>query len=313
VTRAVVFAYHNVGVRCLDVLRAGGAEVPLVLTHEDDPYETVWFGSVATRARLYGIPVIAPQDPNRVDVVERVRSAAPDIVFSFYYRHLLGPQLLALPPFGAFNIHGSLLPQYRGRAPVNWAILHGERETGATLHEMTTKPDAGRVVDRERVPILPNDVAREVFDKVTVAAEIVLERCLPSLLAGSARLEPQNLALGSYYGKRRPADGAIDPDWPARRIHDLVRAVAPPYPGAFCMIEGRRLRLLGTFDSGRHAAPPSRTILLARDAELHLCGADGGLLLVLQAELDGQPFTAARMRELFGTDSLTLQKVSANT
>ena len=113
----------------------------------------------------------------------RVRSAAPDIVFSFYYRHLLGPRLLALPPFGAFNIHGSLLPQYRGRAPVNWAILNGERETGATLHEMTARPDAGRIVDRERVPILPNDVAREVFDKVTVAAEIVTSR-----MAGTCRL-----------------------------------------------------------------------------------------------------------------------------
>lgn len=312
-TRAVVFAYHNVGVRCLDVLRAGGVRVRLVLTHEDDPDEAIWFESVAARARLYGIPVITPQDPNLTEVVERVRSSAPDIVFSFYYRHLLGPRLLALPRLGAFNIHGSLLPKYRGRAPVNWAILHGAPETGSTLHEMTAKPDAGRIVDRERVPILPNDLAREVFDKVTLAAEIVLERSLPSLLAGTARLEPQNLAAGSYYGRRRPADGAIDPDWPTRRIHDLVRAVAPPFPGAFCTIEGRRLRLLRTFDSGERSTPASRASLLARDAVLQLRGADGGMLLVLQAELDGLPFNADRMRELFGVDSLTLQKISVNT
>ena len=312
-TRAVVFAYHNVGVRCLDVLRAGGAEVPLVLTHEDDPDEAIWFDSVAARARLYGIPVITPRDPNLPEVVERVRSSAPDIVFSFYYRHLLGPRLLVLPRLGAFNIHGSLLPKYRGRAPVNWAVVHGAPETGATLHEMTEKPDAGRIVDRERVPILPNDLAREVFDKVTVAAEIVLERSLPFLLAGTASLEPQDLAAGSYYGRRRPADGAIDPDWPARRIHDLVRAVAPPYPGAFCMIEGRRLKLLRTFDGGERAAPAPPAALLARDAVLQLRGADGGMLLVLQAELDGLPFNAGTMREIFGKDSLTLQKVSANT
>jgi len=131
-TRAVVFGYHNVGVRCLDVLHAGSVEVSLVLTHEDDPGETLWFGSVAERARRYRMPVIAPQDPNRNEVFQRVRAAAPDIIFSFYYRQLLGPQLLALPPLGAFNMHGSLLPHYRGRAPVNWAILHGERETGAT-------------------------------------------------------------------------------------------------------------------------------------------------------------------------------------
>jgi methionyl-tRNA formyltransferase len=178
---------------------------------------------------------------------------------------------------------------------------------------MTEKPDAGRIVDRERVPILPNDLAREVFDKVTVAAEIVLERSLPSLLAGTARLDQQDLAAGSYHGRRRPADGAIDPDWPARRIHDLVRAVAPPYPGAFCLVEGRRLKVLRTFDSGERAAPASRAALLARGTILQLRGADGGLLLVLQAEMDGLPFNADRMRELFGMDSLTLQKVSANT
>ncbi|MGH9577564.1 MAG: formyltransferase family protein, partial [Terriglobales bacterium] len=165
-TRATVFAYHNVGVRCLEVLRAGGVEVRLVVTHKDDPNEKVWFTSVAERARLYGIPVIAPQDPNTAEVIESVRSSAPDILFSFYYRSMLGPGLLALPSLGAYNVHGSLLPKYRGRAPVNWAIVQGERETGATLHEMVVKPDTGRIVDRERVPILPNDTARDVFDKV---------------------------------------------------------------------------------------------------------------------------------------------------
>ena len=107
-------------------------------------------------------------------------------------------------------MHGSLLPKYRGRAPVNWAVLHGERETGATLHYMTGKPDAGDIVAQQAVPILPDDTAREVFDKVTVAAEIVLDRALPALIAGTAPRRPNRLAQGSYFGGRQPEDGAID-------------------------------------------------------------------------------------------------------
>jgi len=308
VTRAVVFAYHSVGVRCLEVLRAGGVDIGVVATHEDDPQETVWFESVATRARLYGIPVITPEDPNRAETVERVRATSPDLLFSFYYRRMLGPDLLGLPRLGAYNLHGSLLPKYRGRAPVNWAILHGERETGATLHEMVAKPDAGRIVDRERVPILPNDTAREVLEKVTVAAEIVLERSLPALRAGTAKLTPQDLAAGSYFGGRRPQDGGIDPAWPARRIHDLVRAVAPPYPGAFLDVRGKRLRLLQTFDSGLPSGPPHQPALLAETGALVLRAADGGRLIVLAAELDGTPLDAARVRATFGPELLLCER-----
>jgi methionyl-tRNA formyltransferase len=307
VTRAAVFAYHNVGVRCLEVLRAGGADVRLVVTHEDDPREEVWFESVAARARLHGIPVIAPQDPNSADCVARVRSSVPEILFSFYYRRMLGRELLAIPRLGAYNMHGSLLPKFRGRSPVNWAILHGERETGATLHEMVAKPDAGRIVDRERVPIQPNDDAREVFDKVTDAAGMVLERSLPALLAGTARLVPQDLAAGSYFGGRRPEDGAIDPAWPAQRIHNLVRAVAPPYPGAFCLLAGIKLRLLRTFNAAERSDIVGRPALLARGSELHLRCADGGMLRVLAAELDGIAFNADAMRQRFGAESVPLQ------
>ena len=123
---------------------------------------------------------------------------------------MLKPALLALPQRGALNMHGSLLPRYRGRAPVNWAVLHGERSTGATLHYMAEKPDAGDIVAQTAVPILPDDTAREVFDKVTVAAEMTLDAVLPALLAGTAPRRPQDLGEGSYFGGRGPDDGIID-------------------------------------------------------------------------------------------------------
>ena len=150
-TRAVVFAYHDVGVRCLGVLLEAGIDVALVVSHRDDPGENIFFGSVANLAANRGIECVFPDDPNVPEIVDKVRSVGADLLFSFYYRRMLSPQLLACAKRGAFNMHGSLLPRYRGRAPVNWAVLQGERETGATLHEMVVKPDAGRIVDQEPV------------------------------------------------------------------------------------------------------------------------------------------------------------------
>jgi methionyl-tRNA formyltransferase len=232
--RAVVFAYHNVGVRCLQVLLARGVEVVLVVSHADNPSETIWFGSVAETAAEYGIPVILPDDSKDPALFAAVEAARPDFIFSFYYRHMLPLALLQQAPRGAYNMHGSLLPRYRGRVPVNWAVLHGEIETGATLHEMAAKPDAGALLGQTMVPILPDDTAHQVFEKVTVAAEQTLWRVLPALLAGHAERLPNDLTQGSYFGGRKPEDGRIDWHQPAQQIYNLIRAVAPPYPGAFC-------------------------------------------------------------------------------
>jgi methionyl-tRNA formyltransferase len=239
--KAVVFAYSNVGDRCLRVLRARGVEVALVATHRDQPGETLWFRRVADTADELGLPWIHADDPKASDLAAAVQAAQPDLIFSFYYRSMIPPSILALARRGAYNMHGSLLPQFRGRAPTNWAVLMGATETGATLHEMVAKPDAGAIVDQQAVPILPDDTAAQVFDKVTVAAEQVLWRSLPAILAGRAPRLPNDIAGGSYYGGRKPEDGRIDWSQPAQRVYDLVRAVAPPYPGAFTDVGGRRL------------------------------------------------------------------------
>jgi methionyl-tRNA formyltransferase len=286
VTTAVVFAYHNVGVRCLSVLLARGVDVRLVVTHADNPGENIWFGSVAALARERGIPVIAPDDPNAPEVVARIAALAPDFLFSFYYRQMLKAPLLAIPRQGALNMHGSLLPKYRGRVPVNWAIIHGERETGATLHYMTVKPDNGDIVAQERVPIGPDETAAEVFDKVTDAAAAALERVLPALIAETAPRVAQDLSQGGYFGGRKPEDGRIDWSQPARRIHDLVRAVAPPYPGAFTDLGGHRLTVLRTRvvdDAARNADGPR--LRIAGDRLLAECAI--GTLELAEFALDG--------------------------
>ncbi|MFO1412587.1 MAG: formyltransferase [Burkholderiales bacterium] len=304
-TTAVVFAYHNVGVRCLKVLLAHGVRVPLVVTHEDDPDETHWFASVRATADEYGIAAITPRDPNDPAVVARIAALAPDFLFSFYYRQMLKAPLLALPPAGALNMHGSLLPRYRGRAPVNWAVLHGERETGASLHYMVAKPDAGDLVGQMAVPILPDDTAREVFDKVTLAAEITLDRAVPLLVAGTAPRVPLDLAAGTYYGGRKPEDGRIDWTQDAQRIHDLVRAVAPPYPGATTTLAGRPARLLRTQVLAAGGPPAAPSLAVADGALVAACGG-GGRLRVLDLEVDGAPLPAARFAAVFGAPRVAL-------
>ena len=304
-TRAVVFAYHDVGVRCLSVLIDAGVDVALVVTHSDAPGDTLWFDSVAQLAARYDIPAVTPGDPNMPEFAQTIRALAPDFLFSFYYKLMLKAPVLALPKRGALNMHGSLLPHYRGRVPVNWAIIHGERETGATLHYMTEKPDAGPVVDQQAVPILRDDTAAEVMRKITCAAEVTLHRALPKLIAGTAAATPQDLAQGGYFGARRPEHGRIDWSQPAQAIHNLIRAVAPPYPGAYTTLLGKPARLLRSRMVGTQpiASPPA---LLCDGQAFHVVCGDGGTLRILDLELDGQAIAPADFVQQYGRHPVPL-------
>ena len=236
----VVFAYHDVGVECLDALVSRGSRVLAVFTHRDNPEEKIWFRSVAQLARQHGIPVHTPDSVNTPEWISRLREMKPDIIFSFYYRNLICQEILDIPRLGAFNLHGSLLPKYRGRVPINWAVLNGEIRTGATLHHMVKRPDAGDIVDQEAVSIGPRDTAQDVFVKVTAAARQVLERSLDPIKQSRAPHRPQDDSQASYFGGRKPDDGRIDWHADAQRIFNLIRSVTHPYPGAFTDVEGRR-------------------------------------------------------------------------
>ena len=239
--RAVVFAYHDVGVHCIKALLNAGIQIDLVVTHQDDPNENVWFGSVAQLCQEKHLPFITPNANELVAITPKITALAPDYIFSFYYRYMIPAPILACARIAALNMHGSLLPKYRGRAPVNWAILHGETQTGATLHVMEVKPDAGDIVGQAQVMIGPDETATDVFEKVTQAAVAVINEVLPHLIKGNVPRKPNDLSKGSYFGGRKPADGQIHWDQTAKQVHDLVRAVAPPYPGAFTDHQGKRM------------------------------------------------------------------------
>ena len=306
-TRAVVFAYSEVGVRCVRELLAQGIEIAILFTHADDPGERQWFGSVRELGEDHGLRVETPEDPNTPYWVSEGGRAAPDFLFSFYYRHLLNTAWLEAPRRGALNMHGSLLPKYRGRAPVHWAIIGGESATGASLHYMLAKPDAGALVDQEAVPILENDTALDVSLKVAAAAQTVLHRSLPLLVAGRAPAVPLDLSQGSYFGRRRPEDGRIDWRQGARAVHNLVRAVAPPFPGAFTEVNGCRLALLATRVDDqpvRHAA--RAPCLYAADGAWYADCVDGRRLKILELALGGSPVAPNTVPPVLSNQPLAL-------
>ncbi|MHB8844195.1 MAG: formyltransferase [Nitrospirota bacterium] len=256
----LVFAYHNVGHECLGVLVKRRENIVAVITHEDNPREEIWFKSVADVARKLGIPVYTPVSVNTPEWIARIREMKPDIIFSFYYRNMISEEILRIPRLGAFNIHGSLLPKYRGRVPINWAVLRGEKESGATLHHMVKRADAGDIVDQEAVPIGPDDTAFAVFGKITVAARKVLERQLDAIEAGTAPRTPQDESQATYFGGRKPDDGRIDWTQGSEAIYNLIRAVTHPYPGAFTEVNGKRLFIWQAKPLGRGEGRPGMVL-----------------------------------------------------
>jgi methionyl-tRNA formyltransferase len=284
-----------------------GVQIPLLFSHADDPGESQWFASVQRLAEANHLRVCTPQDPNTPEWLAQGTAAQPDFLFSFYYRHLLSKAWLGVARRGALNMHGSLLPKFRGRAPIHWAILRGEAQTGASLHYMLEKPDAGALVDQQAVPILENDTALDVSLKVAAAAEQVLRRSLPKLIAGSATATPLDIAHGSYFGRRRPQDGCIDWRCGARAVHDLVRAVAPPFPGAFTEVNGCRLAILETRVDPHPLRYASRApCLYAEDGHWYADCVDGQRLRITRLSIDGQLVTPGAAPPALQRQPLTL-------
>ncbi len=260
--RAVVLAYHDIGCVGIEELLRNGVEIAAVFTHVDDRQENLWFHSVAELAASRNIPVFAPEDINHPLWVRRIKGLAPDILFSFYYRHLIKPAILSIPPAGCLNLHGSLLPKYRGRCPVNWVLVNGETETGVTLHYMTAKPDDGDIVSQKRVAISDDDTARSLHEKLARASHELLGEVLPRIKNGTAPRVPQDATQATYYGGRRPADGEIDWTEEPHQIRNLVRAVTRPYPGAFSHVGDRKCLFwaVSTLPGNADKSPPGTII-----------------------------------------------------
>ncbi|QAR44480.1 bifunctional UDP-4-amino-4-deoxy-L-arabinose formyltransferase/UDP-glucuronic acid oxidase ArnA [Kosakonia cowanii] len=234
--KAVVFAYHDMGCVGVQALLDAGFDIAAIFTHADNAQENAFFSSVARLAAERGIPVYAPDDVNHPLWVDRIAEMKPDVIFSFYYRNLLGEAILNSARIGAFNLHGSLLPAYRGRAPLNWVLVNGETQTGVTLHRMISRADAGAIIAQQAVEIADADDALSLHRKLTESAKHLLEGALPTLKSGTFSETAQDESKASYVGRRTPEDGRLEWEKPAQTLHNLVRAVSDPWPGAFSFV-----------------------------------------------------------------------------
>jgi methionyl-tRNA formyltransferase len=238
--KAAVFAYHEIGYVCLKEVLASGMEVACLFTHKDDPGEEIWFRRPVELALKRSIPVYDPVTLRDSEWTDLLKSLAPDFIFSFYYRYMIPQEILDTARVAPLNLHGSLLPKFRGRCPVNWVLIEGEKKSGVTLHVMEAKPDAGDIVAQKEVEITFDDTAHSLFLKLADAARLLMRDALPQLLSGNFPRVAQT-GTSSYFGGRRPEDGLIDWSKDALALYNLIRAVTHPYPGAFTFFEGKKL------------------------------------------------------------------------
>lgn len=283
--RAVVFAYHEIGYVCLEELISAKVEVLCLFTHPDDPAEEIWFRTPRMLAEKHMIPVYEPQSLRDQGWLKLLQDLSPDFIFSFYYRNLLPREVLDTATKAALNLHGSLLPRFRGRCPVNWVLIEGEETTGVTLHVMEVKPDTGDIIAQRAVAIDLQDTAHTLFLKMVGAARGLMSETLPALEQGTYTRTRQ-VGPSSYFGGRKPEDGLIDWEQDAVRIYNLIRAVAHPYPGAYTYFNGNKLYIWqATPDTGSMDAP-SGAIVSTRPVVITT---GNGLLRVLSVQLEGEP------------------------
>lgn len=230
---AVVCAYSSVGTAALEGLMEAGVEVRALYTYEQPP-EDAWFTPPEAVALAQGIPVQKARAFNDQSVFDAIQALQPDFLFSFYFREMIQARFLEIPRLGAYNLHGSLLPHYRGRAPINWVIVKGETETGITLHAMTPKPDDGDIVAQARLPMAWDETALSLTNKAAIAGRTLVCQAMPALTDGTIRrIHQKDLGPSTYFGGRKPADSRLAFTMTVQEAFNQIRAVADPWPNAF--------------------------------------------------------------------------------
>jgi len=293
--RAVVFAYHNVGCTGIEALLRNGFEIAAVFTHRDSTNENIWFDSVAEFAASRNIPVFAPADVNNPIWVNRIRKLKPDVIFSFYFRDMIKPEILDIPAKGCLNLHGSLLPKYRGRCPINWVLVNGEKETGVTLHYMTAKPDDGDIVAQKKIAISADDTAKTLFEKTVTVAAGLLDEILPKIKKGTAPRTKQDSSKATYFGGRKPKDGEIDWEKSSGEIRNLVRAVTHPYPGAFSFAGTRKCFFWQVTETSARKAKKAAPGTIITDTPLVVACGKGALRVDFGQTEDGTHISGTQL------------------
>jgi methionyl-tRNA formyltransferase len=300
--RRVIFvgAVHE-AVPALGVLLDSEADIAEVVTlPAGRAASTSGFVDLEPLARAHGIAVRRCADINSAESVQHARELRPDLMVVTGWTRLLSAELLRVPPRGVVGFHASLLPHYRGRAPVNWAILRGDAETGNTMMYLDAGTDTGDIIDQQAVPIALNDTCATVYARVGEAGADMLRRHLRALLEGIAPRRPQGPADGPPLPKRTPGMGITDWNRPTRAVHDWIRALTLPYPGAFTFLAERKVMLWASTMGGARVAGAAGEVLGRNADGLRVGTADGALLLTSVSDAGGVPGPAAVWAERNG-------------
>lgn len=284
--RTLVFGYGALGAAAMETLTsAGGQVIGLVVpSNRAGPDIDVVRSSAASR----GIPVLV--QPPRAEVqgfATDLQIAAPDLIVVWSYSMILPPAILAMPRLGCVNVHGGLLPWYRGGHVMQWALINGEVETGVTLHYMDAGIDSGPIIVEARFPIEWDDDATSVRRKLKETGMRLLREWLPAIAAGTAPRIPQDESVAKRYPLRTPDDGLISWNSSVVSIYNLVRALVAPWPGAFTSLRGRRIivrKVRVVRGSPARSAPG--VVSEVDEGGIRVSAGDGEIL-ILQAEADG--------------------------
>lgn len=225
----------NLGLSIAEKLITENEDIHFIATDKNS-------GGVIDLAHKEKIPLYIG-NPRKAEIDEFLKDKEIDVLLSINYLYLINENLISLPKQYAINLHGSLLPKYRGRTPHVWAIINNEKVTGVTAHLITTDCDAGDIVEQVEIPILEHETGNDILIKYTKEYPVLVETMLTKIRNNALAVKKQNHSLATFYGKRSPEDGIINWTWQKERIRNWIRAQASPYPGAYSFINGKKITI----------------------------------------------------------------------
>ena len=290
--RLVYMGTPQFAVQPLRALTAAGHEIAGVVTRTDKPAgrgRILAAPPVKRVARDLGIAVYQPRRVRAPEFIELLRKIEPEAIVVAAYGQLLPRELLTLPKFGCINIHASLLPAYRGAAPINWAIIRNERETGNTIMLMDEGMDTGAILMQESIPIGPEDTAGALTEKLSSLGAKLITRALPLIAAGKLVPLAQDASKATMAPLLKKGDGLVDWKLPAAEIHNRVRGLSP-WPGAYCFLDGKMVKIIKTEVIDGAGEPGT---LYEKDKNTLGAGTGSGILRILSLQPEGgKPMTA---------------------
>lgn len=288
--RIVFMGTPDFAVPSLEALVAAGHEVCGVFCQPDKPVgrhqNKLQPPAVKVCAQSHDIPVFQPTKLRDGTTLAQLQELNPELIVVAAYGRILPDDILALPPKGCINVHSSLLPKYRGAAPINWAVINGEKETGVTIMHMATELDAGDIIDQVKTPIAPDENVEAVHDRLAQLGGELLVKVVADIAAGTAKRTPQDHSQATLAPMLSRALSPIDWSRSAKEIHDQVRGLTP-WPATSTDILGDTIKVFAVEEPGIETGKAAGTILAANKAGIDVACGDGKVIRLTEIQAPG--------------------------